>query len=178
MPTYPSPAAVATFVNTVRPVGPRDPSLWGYAYAADRPAQFAETGTQGLADFQAFQANAYAWVGGTHYWDVDFLLAYIQANGDFPAGPDPFTAWLASNGYAIKQADGSYAKTGKYPVGGTGYPPGGAATAAAGGTSGSSSGNAPATGNASFDRAVAWVRANPVPVVAGGVAALLLFRRK
>ena len=185
MTDYPSDQAVWAWTSKVSPAGARDATLWGFAYAAYAPAQFAETGTQGLADFQAFQALLSRWLAPVAYWDNDFLLAYIQAQGHFPSGPDDFTGWLAANGYATKNANGSYAKSGKYPTGGLGYPPGGATTGSAASLPVTAAGAADAPPGAATAAAVqasgilATIQKHPVETAIGAaIGALLLFGRR
>lgn len=174
---YPTPAQVVAWTKSVQPVGPRDTSLWGYAYAArfgDLPS-----GSGGLAAFNSFQQNCYQWVQGTQYWDVDFLLAYIQANGDFPGSLGDFTAWLESNGYAKKGPNGADAKTGVYPSGGAGYPPaGGAPASASQGTSSSASGTLGQVQTVFGGLDALWKEHPAEVALAGAVAGWLLLGRR
>jgi len=189
MTVYPSVASIKTWLAGEQPAGVRDDSLWGYAYAAKNPTAFPPA-TQ--ADFTSFETNMWNWVLPTHYWTGEFLLAYISGNGDFPSGPDQFTSWLASKGYARKNADGSYAIA-TYPVGGADYPPAGGTVAANdpanpanpnnGSTSAPPAGGTPTTPGTpttggGLTGIMAQIQANPIPwVVGAGAAALLLLKR-
>lgn len=166
---YPDASTLRALVSAWQPVGPRDPALLMFGYAALNQAP--PSSPQALTTWANGQ---YAWIAGTKYWDIDFLLAYDQANGHMPASPDDFTSWLAANGFATKQANGSYAKTGAYPTGGTGYPPSG------------ETGGPPApptpTGGAggAVGQIEAWVQTHRTESLAigGGVLLLLLLGRR
>lgn len=168
---YPDASTLRSLTAAWQPVGPRDPSLLLFGYAAVNQA--TPPSPQALTTWANGQ---YAWVAGTNYWDIDFLLAYDQANGHMPASPDDFTSWLAANGFATKQANGSYAKTGAYPVGGTDYPPGsGTGSGAMLAPGGPGSAPTPTSGaSGTVGRVEAWVQAHPTESIAIGAGALLL----
>lgn len=174
---YPGAAELRGIVSAWHPIGPRDPSLLVFAYAAMNQA--APSSPQAL---DTWAQQQYAWVNGTHYWDIDFLLAYEQATGHAPSGPADFTAWLAAHGLAVQNPDGSYAKSGQYPIGGTGYPPAGDSPAPAAPAGGAASGGsaAPKAASGTVGGILAAIEAHPQAALAvgGGVLLVLLLGRR
>jgi hypothetical protein len=173
---YAAPSDILSWVASVKPVGFRDNTLWGFAYAA--ASQIAPTSAWTMSAFTQFQTDLWAWQKGTNYWDGDFVAGYVQATGVYPSKITlpAFDAWLRANGYMNAQG----AKTGVYPTGGQGYPPGGAATLGASAPSTAAASGSAATPPSASSAAsgggglLAWVQANPLEAAGIGVGAGLV----
>jgi len=166
---YPSPTAINQLA-AAPPTGLGIEPIRIFAFAA----QYARLPS--LGDLATFDAAVGAWASQVGV-NPAFGYAYVEQYGSLPSTLAAFNAFQAeSNINYASTKDKTWAAL-SAQFAGLNYPPGGSAPDPAG-ASGTAPGATPAASGISVNGAMAWATAHPLYVAGGGLAALLLLRRR